>query len=121
MLKSKITVLAFVLLLSGLVYAQSDQQKKPEAYKFAEFGKISAKEMRDKLRSFYAVLIGSPDLKGFIINYGPVAEIRERRDAIVKLALRCEDCRIIFVDGSAEPKVRTILWVAPPGADDPKL
>jgi hypothetical protein len=123
MLKSKLVLFAVTLMLFGSVYAQSDQVKKPEAYKFAEFKNIGKAELKDKIHAFYVLLMGESNSQGVILNYGSVAAIRARRDAIRKAIsdFKFEDSpRVTLLDGPPEPTIRTVLWVVPFDADWPK-
>lgn len=115
-------VLIFVgLLFCQSLYAQGNLPKKPEAYRFAEFGTISKVDLQSKMDAFYSLLRKEDNSQGYIINYGSAAKIHVRRDAIVKtINIRCYDCpRVTFVDGPAEPKIRTVVWIVPPDADVP--
>ncbi len=121
MLKS-IFVIAFAGILFSLsLYAQNDPSKIPQAYKFKEFGRVSPSDLRKKVESFFVLLREHDGLKGFVVNYGPRAQINTRRTRIVKLISRHDFdlSRVYYVDGRFEKQVRTVLWVIPPGAENP--
>lgn len=120
MLKNRLFVVGLILLLSGALHAQSEQ-KKPQPYKFAEFQSIKSDALCDKVVNFYAALRKDEPAQGFIINYGTPADIRKRREGIVKcINFRDDDMpRVTFVDGPVEPKIRTVFWIVPEGADNP--
>ncbi|MGH9818613.1 MAG: hypothetical protein ACRD43_00485 [Pyrinomonadaceae bacterium] len=120
MARYKLVILALTLFLCGSIYSQSEQ-KKPEAFKFAEFQSIKSDALCEKVSDFYSALRKNESTQGFIINYGSATDIRKRRDGIVKcINFRDYDTpRVTFVDGPVEPKVRTVFWLVPNGADDP--
>ena len=58
--------------------------------------------------------------QAYVINYGTPAQIAQRetwiRDAIV--FRRFDSYRITLVKGGSGP-VRTVMWLVPPGAENP--
>lgn len=69
--------LIFVFTTTGL-----GQEEKPNAYKFAEFGSIAAKQLSVKLKAFYDTLRSGND-RGYVINYGTPRAIRARKKLIM--------------------------------------
>lgn len=94
---------------------------KPTAVKFAEFGPISSAELAKQLVRLRERLKAEQKSQGYIINYGTAKAIRARRTRVLEsISWRdCDPSRIIFVDGPPEPKVRTVLWIMPAGAEYP--
>lgn len=120
----RIMVLMFLLLPSlHVIDGQTDASQGPRAYVFAEFGVLVAKERTKKVVSFHDALKRWDGAQGVIINYGTAQAISTRRDLIVKDWLGCDrfnGVRLTWVDGPAEPKIRTVFWIVPVGADFPK-
>lgn len=96
-------------------------QEQPKAYKFAEFGGISAKNLSTKVKTFYSELNRERTSQGYIINYGTAKSIRARRKLILsKINFWYYDPpRVTFIDGPWERKVRTVMWIVPSGAEAP--
>jgi hypothetical protein len=121
MLRTRLVLIFVGLLFCQAHYAQSDPPNKPMAYKFVEFGKISKGDLCEKLLSLYAALKKDRQLQGYVINYGTTAAVRARRQSWLQcIPFRGDDpVRITYVDGPQEPKIRTVMWVVPPGAENP--
>lgn len=84
-----------------------------------EFGNIKANDVRARIDSFIVELQNNPDSQGYVINYGTSRQIAAREKLIRNhFNFRKFDLsRIVFVNGGAEPEVRTRLWRVPAGAD----
>jgi len=108
---------------SGAVaFGQDGAKAEPKAYNFAEFGGVTAKERTKKVESFHNALKRWDGAQGVIINYGTARAISTRREPILKDWLGCDafnGVRLTWVDGPPEPKVRTVFWIVPVGADLP--
>ena len=112
-------ILIFLLIL-GLA-SVSAAQTEPKAYKFAEFGPLSQAGVKTKLQSFVLALANDPTAKGYIIDYGTPKAIAARRTQLTRSYtwLKLDPSRITFVDGPPEKKIRTFMWIVPPGASPP--
>src|SRR5258706_456387 len=86
MLSTKLFLVAAVLLLSQPLRAQTNSPVRPEAYKFAEFSKISNSDLCPRILAFYGEVKRrrDTDLQGYIINYGTPGAIRSRRNSITR-------------------------------------
>lgn len=92
----------------------------PEAYVVMEFGK-STKAMATKLITEFLTKLRNVDGgQGYMINYGTPRQVATRekwiRDSIS--FRRFDGPRITLVNGGPGP-VRTVLWIVPPGAENP--
>lgn len=106
----------FVFVTTGL----GQTVEKSKAYKSAEFGSITAKQMSVKMKALYN-LVREGNASGYVINYGTPRAIQDRKKLILE-AISWRDYdppRITFVDGPVEKKIRTVMWVVPPGAENP--
>ena len=112
-----ILALSFVFALGVVVFGQTE----PKAYKFAEFGPMSQAGVKAKMNGFLIELDKNPNAQGYICNYGSPGAIAARRKQITNSMtfLRQDPVRITFVDGPAEKKIRTVMWIVPPGAIPP--
>jgi hypothetical protein len=120
MARYKLVILALTLFLCGSVYSQSEQTK-PQAHKFAAFQSIKSDALCEKVHAFYGAIQELPSAQGLIINYGRPAAIRGRRKGITQCInfLKYDGPRVTFIDGPVEPKVRTVFWLVPTGAESP--
>ncbi|MFT3746256.1 MAG: hypothetical protein QM785_18435 [Pyrinomonadaceae bacterium] len=110
--------LGVIFVFAAASFGQAGE--KPKAHKFAEFGRISAKQMSVKIKAFHDLLRIGND-RGYVINYGTPRAIRDRKKLIMKsISWREYDpTRITFVDGPLEKKTRTVMWIVPQGAENP--
>lgn len=91
----------------------------PDPYLFDEFGNIPNNDVRNRLDLFFVELQNNPTSTGYIVNYGSSRQIAAR-ERLIRDHMRLRNLpadRIVFVNGGAEPQVRTRLWVVPAGAD----
>jgi hypothetical protein len=116
-MRTTILISAFILLLAGIAYTQS----KSEAYKFAEFGPMSQTGVKAKMDGFLMEMSKDRSRQGYIFIYGTAKAIAARRKQITNTmpSHTPDPSRITFVDMSAEKKVRTVMWIVPPGAAPP--
>ena len=70
MVSTRLELIFVSMVLCHSIYGRSDPPKKPEAYKFAQFGKSSNSDLCPKIREFYAAVDQEANGQGFIINYG---------------------------------------------------
>jgi hypothetical protein len=112
-----ILALSFVSALGVVAYGQTE----PKAYKFAEFGRMSQADVKEKMDGFLIEFAKNPSAQGYVVNYGSAKAIAARRKQITNSMtfLRLDPSRITFVDRSGENKVRTIMWIVPPGTTPP--
>jgi hypothetical protein len=102
----------FSVILCGLVRAD----------KVNEYDDLSRKIEGSHLDNFAIQLLQMANSKGYIIIYGPrrvdqrLAHVRNY--LVVKRGM--DPNRFTVVNGGHNKKVRTELWVVPPGADPPK-
>ncbi|MEP6787874.1 MAG: hypothetical protein ABJB40_05550 [Acidobacteriota bacterium] len=121
MLKTLFFATFLLMLFSSLISAQNKPEKKPLAYKFAEFGPARAATVGEKMKAFDVAVNADQTAQGYIINYGSRKAVRTRRDFLMRgITFRKYDAtRITFVDGPFERKIRTVLWIVPAGAENP--
>jgi hypothetical protein len=120
MLRRSFILIVFLMLLGDLAFGQ----EKPKAYKFAEFGVITAKGLSTKMQAFYSALKRGKTSQGCIINYGTTKAIRSRRKLFLSALsnIRLPDYdppRVTFIDGPWERKVHNVMWIVPNGAETP--
>lgn len=93
----------------------------PEAWIFREIGRAYKAAVTKGMSDLDKEAQQLPDHQSYIINYGTSAQIAQRekwiRDAIV--FRRFDSYRITLVNGGPGP-VRTVMWLVPPGAENPK-
>src|SRR5689334_19415685 len=114
-------LLIFSVILIGFV-ATSSAQNEPTAYKFAEFGSISQAALAEKVRDLYRQVTGNNrDQQAFIFNYGTKDAIAQRTKMITKsITFMFQDPpRVTFVDVVRRSRIRTVMWIVPPGAKPP--
>lgn len=94
----------------------------PEAYIETEFGRITKAKAVRIVRNYFGELDKNWNSQGYIINYGTNAEIALREKWITSaLSTRKDDrSRITLVRGGRSGGLRTVMWVVPPGAANPK-
>lgn len=94
---------------------------KPEAWIYYEVGRAYKRDIVERFKLFVEEIIERRDHQGSIINYGTAAEIalRERwiSDSIRYRGI--DPLRLTIVNGGPGP-VRTVMWLVPPGAENPK-
>lgn len=94
---------------------------KPEAWIYGEFGRVYRQDAIKRFERFVEELIERRDHQGSMINYGTPPEIalRERwiSDSIRYRGI--DPLRLTIVNGGTGP-VRTVMWLVPPGAENPK-
>lgn len=94
----------------------------PVAVPIDEFGPLANDDVKARLDSFASDLQANPDAQGYIINYGP-AKLVTRREKLIRDYLTTNRgvsaSRLIFVQGGAEPEIRTRLFRVPAGAQAP--
>ncbi len=117
---SSFIIFAFLLLTNSLS-AQMETPKKPEAYKFAEFGPTNVAKIAAKMKAFDDELNGNPTAQGYIINYGSATAIKTRRRLLTDgIFYRKYDTeRMTWIDGPYEKRIRTVMWIVPEGAETP--
>lgn len=93
---------------------------KPEAWIAAEFGRVYKRDAVKKISSFFAEMRKLTDHQGYVITYGTPAEIAMREKWITgSISFRTYgSARITLVNGGPGP-VRTVMWLVPPGAENP--
>lgn len=117
-----LVALVFISCFALHSYAQSEITKISPASIFAEFGAITNSDLAKKLDAFLKELRKDEPSQGYIINYGSPRAMRARRNQILKNWWSCRDCgeeRVTFVDGPIERRIRTVIWIVPPGAEKP--
>jgi hypothetical protein len=94
---------------------------KPEAWIFREVGRAYKTSVAKGMADLDEEARKLSDHQAYIVNYGTPAQIAQRekwiRDAIV--FRRFDSHRITLVNGGSGP-VRTVMWLVPPGAENPK-
>lgn len=95
-------------------------QLKPEAWIEVEFGRVYRTQAKKKLEDFLLSLIKYSSHTAIVVNYGPPDQvsIRERwlRDQYHNR--RYDPSRVTLVNDGSGP-VRTVMWLVPPGAENP--
>ena len=111
-----IIVILFTFVFVGVVAAQTGTK----AVKFAEFGDITASDLKQKMSDFRGALLRDHSNHGYIVTNGTPAQISARRKLILRSmpVIYDDPTRITFVDGRGR-RVRTVLWIVPPGATPP--
>lgn len=98
---------------------------KPSPIFFDEFGKVKKKLLQKRISALVETLKKNPSSEAYIVNYGSAGDVRKREEAIVDLTLPnasgSQPVKIVFVNGGAEEKIRTRVWIVPEGADASKL
>jgi len=111
-----------LVVMSSVVFGQTE--KKPESIKFAEFGTATNNFVKKKIEAFYVELANKPNSQGYIINYGTDKQIALREQQIRQSItfLKYDAPRVTIVRGGASDtgKIKTVFWVVPEGAENPK-
>lgn len=120
MLKSLLLIL---FVFGSLCFAQNENppQELPIANKIEEFETATNGYVKMLMDSYIVELYNNPSAQGYIINYGLPRELSKRRRQIMNsIQLQKIDLsRITFVDGGFRTKMKTELWIVPPGAEPP--
>lgn len=97
-------------------------EPEPEAYIEAEYGRITKANAVRIFRNFYGELAKNSNLQGYIINYGTNTEIALREKWIAENInfRRFDRSRITLVRCGRKGGLRTVMWIVPPGAANPK-
>lgn len=93
-----------------------------EAYIGAEFGRVTKANLVRIVRNYFGELANNSTSQGYIINYGTNAEIalREKWITSALFTRKYDRSRITLVRGGRKGGVRTVMWIVPPGAANPK-
>lgn len=99
--------------------ATPDAKFDPE--KFSEIESVRDDEFIEKMNTFLQKLREEGSSKGYIINYGEPKEVA-RRELLLRenLSSRGHEMRITLVNGGNLGTPKTVLWLVPPGAENPK-
>jgi hypothetical protein len=115
-MRNTILISTLILVLTGIAFAQAE----PKAIKFAEFGPMSQAGVKKKVEAFQLELRKDLSAQGYLINYGTVKALTARQKQLSSALIAIHDLpRITFVNGPLEKKVRTVMWIVPPGAKPP--
>lgn len=127
-----------LILISPTIFAQQsendEQNEKPKAYLFDEFGEISRKEIKlrtEKLRK----KLQEPDAKNggfgaYLIFYSDdKEESLPNTETFIRNVLfdNCRDCygyngpRIVFIQGGKAETQKVQFWIVPAGAEPPDV
>ena len=111
----------FLILVVGCSAAFAQTEKPPQAILFDEFETATNGYVKWRMDSFFAELSNNPAAQGYIINYGTAGEIAKREKQLRNsIRFRKYDAsRITFVRGGTREKIKTVLWIVPPGAEPP--
>jgi hypothetical protein len=112
------------ILLICIASTSFAQTTKPRAYVLAELESVDKTALALVIDCFLAVLKNTDGAQGYVVNYGSSVGIKNRKKLILNAnRWRCgyDPCRITFVDGPKRPKVKTIFWVVPNGAEGPAI
>lgn len=94
---------------------------KPEAWIYREVGRVYKGRATFEIDDYLQEVKRLDDHQAYVINYGSPEQIELReqwlRDAL-RRAFNYHWPRITFVNGGPGP-VRTVMWLAPPGAKHP--
>jgi hypothetical protein len=93
---------------------------KPEAWIEVDFGSVTVAVGKRKIASFFADKKKACSDQVYIINYGSAKQIAQREMWFRKTRISCgyDGPRITLVNGGPGP-VRTVMWLVPPGAENP--
>ncbi len=95
---------------------------KPTAIPVDDFGKAPDDDVKARVQNFYVQLNANPTAQGYVINYGTTAQIKKRRNQIMKAInfLKYDPSRFTFIDGPDNGTgEQTKFYVVPAGADRP--
>jgi hypothetical protein len=87
------------------------------AEKIDEFEKISGEHASARIEKLYENLSGSPNLQGYIINFGSAKVVAAREQQIKKYILgrKLLLSRVTFKNGGLDNSGKTELWTIPSG------
>ena len=109
-----------LLVMSSFVFAQTE--KKPQAIKFDEFGKLSDEKLEMKIYNFYIELNNNPKTQAFIFNYGNNKDVSVRDSKIINFIKSGNyDISRISSENGFKNELKTEFWIVPSGAENPKL
>ena len=111
-------------------------QPSSNAEKFDEFGKIPDGELKARMSQLYTSLANDQKLKGYILIYGSPKVIASEKARIKNIIgnFKLDSSRVIFKDagfdtavktefwliqGDDKNKLKTKIWIVPPGAKPP--
>ena len=115
--------ITFVFLIAVCeVAAQTDlEQSRPAPIKIAEFGRIPTKRVREYLKTFWREQLRTR-FRGHIVTYGSNRDVTEREKLIIRLGFEISNHfgaeGTFFVRGGGQ-RLKTVLWLLPPGVDPP--
>lgn len=96
---------------------------RPESRIIDEFGKVANDDLKARIDNLYVQLGNEPGAQGYIINYGPPAEIR-RRKAVINAHIRMRQLdasRVTMIDGpDTGAGISTKIYIVPQGATPPQ-
>ena len=102
-------------------FAQSG--KTPKAILVDEFETATNGFVKMKMDSFFAELSNNPEAQAFVFNFGTDREIA-RREKQLRNAIKFrkyDASRLTFVKVGFREKIKTELWLVPPGQEPPKI
>ena len=116
MLKVLFLILA---VMCSAAFAQTE--KPPQAISFDEFETATNGYVKMRMDAFFVELSNNPASYAYILNYGTAREIAKREKQLQNsITFRKYDAsRITFVRGGTREKIKTVLWIVPPGAEPP--
>lgn len=94
-----------------------------KAFVAFQFGKISKSRLEKFFGEYFNALLNDENSSGYIVNYGTPTKIAQRERLIVDTirGIRFDRSRLVFVNGGRSGTgVRTVMWIAPEGAEPPK-
>ena len=119
----RVFTLLILLTTSIIVTAQ----EKPTAVMIDEFGKTGCEDMQVRVENFLASLQRNPQSRGYVVMY-PQEGINIRgyfkleqllRSSLI--FLRFQNAPVTFVRAARMPEQKVELWIAPSGAEPPKV
>lgn len=116
-----------VVLMSSAVFAQTEENsikgEAPSAIKIEEFVNEPSGYVKMLTDNFLIKLQNEPTSQGYIISYGLNKLIIERERFLRNYILMrgFDSKRITFITGGFNKEIKTEIWIAPKGADPPKL
>jgi hypothetical protein len=135
-MRNYVSFLGLILLLVGHCFAQETETpdvpspEKAEAIKIDEFGDVPQSEFGPKIAKFVEALSKNDNGRGVIVtytslNYPPFRRsgyyLQRKRSQYSKYFGGCHGPLITFIDGPSLDKMRTELWMIPPGVDLPPI
>lgn len=94
---------------------------KPEAWIGSEFGLVSVTVGKRRIASFFTDEKRACANQVYIVNYGTSKQIAQRESWLRNTRMACglDAPRVTVVNGGPG-RVRTVMWLVPPGAENPK-